>query len=173
MNSSLIPSIWRFLGLVAVQTLLLKQMGAAVDSIYFNVLLYPLLVLFLPMELSAPIAVLLGFAVGMAVDLPYGTPGVHASAGAFSAFAKPIVIAVVGPKGGFTSKELIFSPHHVSWQTFLQGSSLFFFLHLFWYFSVDAFTFVYFSSIIFKTVAALFLTMIFVVLYAAMFNPKR
>ncbi|MCB0526606.1 MAG: hypothetical protein KDC86_18970, partial [Saprospiraceae bacterium] len=78
MNSSLIPSIWRFLGLVAVQTLLLKQMGAAVDSIYFNVLLYPLFVLFLPMELSAPIAVLLGFAVGMAVDLPYGTPGVHA-----------------------------------------------------------------------------------------------
>lgn len=173
MNSSILPSIWRFFGLVAVQVLLLKQMGQAVESTYFNVLLYPLFILFLPMQMSAPFVVLLGFAVGMAVDIFYGSPGVHASAGAFSGFMKSLVVSAVAPKGGFSAKETIFSPYHVSWQTFLRGAAAFFFLHLFWYFSVDAFTFVYFGSIFLKTVAAWVITMVFVALYGAMFNPKN
>jgi hypothetical protein len=173
MNSSTLASIWRFLGLVAVQALLLKQMGQAVNSTYFNVLLYPLFILFLPLQMAAPFVVLLGFAIGMAVDIFYASPGVHASAGAFSGFARSLVVGAFAPKGGFTPKEPIFAPVHVSWQTFVQGAAAFFFLHLFWYFSVDAFTFIFLGSIVVKTFAALGLTMIFVVLYAAMFNPKQ
>ncbi len=173
MNSSILPNIWRFFGLVAVQVLLLKQMGQAVSSTYFNVLLYPLFILFLPLQIAAPYLVLLGFAIGMAVDIFYASPGIHASAGAFSGFARSFVVGAFAPKGGYTPKEPIFSPAHVSWQTFLQGAAAFFFLHLFWYFSVDAFTFVFFGSIIIKTLASWGLTMIFVVLYAAMFNPKH
>lgn len=173
MNSSIIPSIWRFLGLVAVQTLLLKQLGQAVEATYFNVLLYPLFILFLPLQMPAPFLVLLGFAVGITVDIFYGSPGIHASAGAFSGFARGIVVATFSPKGGFSQKELIFSPYHVSWQTYFRGAALFFFLHLFWYFSVDAFTFVYFGSIAIKTFFSWCLTMVFVVLYTVMFNPKN
>jgi hypothetical protein len=173
MNSSTFPSIWRFLGLVAVQGLLLKQMGMAVDSTYFNVLLYPLFILFLPMQMPAPYVVLLGTLIGATVDIFYGFPGVHASAGAFSGFMRSVVIGMFSPKGGFSPKELVFSPAHVSWPTFLRGAAVFFFLHLFWYFSVDAFSFVYFESIIGRTAASWGLTMIFVVLYGAMFNPKN
>ena len=159
--------------MVAVQVMLLKQMGQAVSSTYFNVLLYPLFILFLPLQMAAPYLVLLGFAIGMCVDIFYASPGVHASAGAFSGFARTIIVGAFAPKGGYSPKEPVFSPTHVSWQTFLQGAAVFFFLHLFWYFSVDAFTFVYFGSIFLKTLASWGLTMIFVVLYAAMFNPKN
>ena len=69
MNSGVFPSIWRFFGLVAVQVLLLKQIGLSIDSAYFNVLLYPLFILLLPLQLSPNFMVLLGFAVGMAVDI--------------------------------------------------------------------------------------------------------
>jgi hypothetical protein len=147
-------------------------MGLAVHSTYFNILLFPLFILFLPLQMAAPFTVLLGFAVGICVDFFYATPGVHASAGAFSGFSRSFVVNAFAPKGGFTAKEPVFTPAIVTWQTYLQGAGAFFFLHIFWYFSVDAFTFVYFGSIIAKTLAAWALTMIFVVLYAAMFNPR-
>ncbi|MBL7825722.1 MAG: hypothetical protein JNJ57_03765 [Saprospiraceae bacterium] len=172
MNSIVIPNLWRFVGMVLLQGLLLKQMGQAVHTTHFNVLLYPLFILFLPIQTAAPYLVLLGFAVGISVDIFYQTPGVHASAGAFSGFTRAFVFAAFSPKGGFSTKEPIFSPANVSWQTYLYGASAFFFLHLFWYFSVDAFTFVFFGSIMLKTIIAWFISMIFVVLYAALFNPK-
>jgi hypothetical protein len=171
MNNKFFPNFWRFLGLVAVQVLLLKQLPLAMGA-YFNILLYPLFILFLPIQLATPYLVLLGFAVGLMVDFFTGTIGVHASAGAFSGFFRFIVFAAFAPKGGYSGKEPIFSPAHMGWPAFLKVSMLFFAVHLFWYFSVDDFTVVHTWIISLKTAAAWVLTMIFVWLYTAMFNPK-
>jgi len=172
MNNNFFPNLWRFLGLVAVQVLLLKQLTVSVGE-YFNILLYPLFILFLPMQLATPYLVLMGFAVGLTVDFFYPSIGVHASAGAFSGFFRFIVFAMFAPKGGYSGKEPIFSPAHMGWQLFLQVSALFFLGHLFWYFSVDDFTVVYFGTVTLKTFFGWVLTMIFVWLYTAMFNPKN
>lgn len=172
MNNFVFPNIWRFIGLVLLQVLVLQQVGSTVGA-YFNVLLYPLFILFLPIQLATPYAVLLGFAIGFAVDIFYGPLGLHASAGAFSGFARSIILTFFEPKGGYTGKEPIASPAFFGWRKFLQVSALFFAAHLFWYFSVNAFTFVYFTTISLKTAAAWALTMIFVVLYGILFNPKR
>ncbi len=172
MNKSILPSIWRFLGLVAVQGLLLHQVGSAISE-YFNVLLYPLFILFLPIQISSTVAVLLGFLIGLAVDMFYASPGVHASAGAFSGFARSIILAGFKPKGGYTGKEPIPAPGYFGWPWFLQVAGVFFAAHLFWYFSVNAFSFVYFTTITAKTLAGWSLTMIFVVLFCILFNPKN
>ncbi len=171
MNSS-INHILRFLGLSMLQVLLLKQVTLSIGS-YFNILLYPLFILLLPMQMKPPVLVLLGFLIGMFVDMFYGTPGVHASAGAFGGIIRSVVFMTFGPQGGYQGKEPIFSPANVGWQTFIQGSAMFFILYLFWYFSVDSFTFVYLATISVKTLAAWALTMLFVILYAVMFNPKQ
>lgn len=172
MNSSaLYANLWRFVGLVATQTLLLKQVSVSVGQ-YFNILLYPLFIFLLPIQMATPYIVGLGFSIGLVIDFFYGTPGIHASAGAFSGFARTLIFYAFAPKGGFSGKELVFSPHFFGWQIFLQTVAVFFALHLFWYFSVDAFTFVYFTAITVKTLAAWVLTMIFVVLYMVMFNPN-
>lgn len=149
----------------------MKQFTLSVGA-YFNVLLYPLFILFLPVQLATPYIVLLGFGIGIVVDIFYGSMGVHASTGAFSGLLRNFILLGFAPKGGFSGKEPIYSPYHFGWQQFLQVSAIFFALHLFWYFSVDAFTFVYFGAITLKTMAAWGLTMLFVVLYVAMFNPK-
>lgn len=169
--NTLLPSLWRFLGIVAVQVLVFKQMGLA--GTYLTVLMYPLFILLLPIATATPYLVLLGFVVGMTVDAFYGTYGVHASAGAFAGLIRPAMIKAFTPKGANLLKEPIFSPEHVGWQTFLQAAALFFALHIFWYFSVDAFTFVYFGAITLKSAACWALSMIFVVLYVALFNPKE
>jgi hypothetical protein len=168
--SRFFPNFWRFLALTAVQVLLLKQLSVAIGA-YFNILIYPLFLFFLPMQIAVPYAVLLGFASGMTVDLFYGSIGVHASAGAFSGLLRNAVFKGVMGKN-YTGKEPIFSPHHTNWPSYLRASALFFALHLLWYFSVDAFTFVYMGTITLKTLSAWGLTMIFVWLYAAMFNPR-
>jgi hypothetical protein len=172
MNSSILPSIWRFLGLAFVQTILLNQVTLSVHEPYFNILLYPLFILLLPLELAAPYIVLLGFLMGLTVDFYYASFGIHASAGAFSGFIRPVVLAAFAPKGGFSGKEPIYAPAYFGWSLFLQTAAVFLLLHLFWYFSVDAFTFVYFGSIALKTLVGWLLSMVFVILYVILFNPK-
>ncbi|MCB9307941.1 MAG: hypothetical protein H6565_15190 [Lewinellaceae bacterium] len=172
MNNNIFPHIWRFFGLTLLQVLLLQQMSASIGS-YFNVLLYPLFILFLPIQLATPYAVILGFLIGLSVDFFYVSIGIHASAGAFSGFARSIILSAYEPKGGYTGKEPIPSPAHFGWRWFLQVAAFFFFAHLFWYFSVNAFTFVYVTTITLKTLAGWGLTMIFVVLYCILFNPKN
>lgn len=172
MNSVVVINIWRFLLLVALQGLLLKQMGVAVGSEYFNVFLFPLFILFLPLQTPASAMVFLGFAIGICVDIFYGVPGVHASAGAFSGFIRNLAVNAFAPKGGFSSKEPVFSPIYVGWPTFMKGAATFFFVHIFWYFSVDAFTLIVFGSILLKTMVSWFITLIFVALFTLLFNPK-
>lgn len=171
MNSNIASHFARFLGLVLVQSLLLKQVTLSVGA-YFNIILYPLFIIFLPLLTATPYLILLGALIGFAVDLFYGTPGIHASAGAFGGAIRPIVFAAFAPKGGFSGKEGIFSPANVGWQTFIQGATVFWVLFLFWYFSVDSFTFVYFGTITLKTLSAWALSMVAVVLYGVLFNPK-
>jgi hypothetical protein len=172
MNKNFLPSFWRFLGLVAVQGLLLLQIGSSISE-YFNVLLYPLFILLLPVQISSTVAVLLGALIGFAIDMFYVSPGIHASAGAFSGLARTYILAAYKPKGGFTGKEPIPAPAYFNWPWFLQVSGIFFAAHLFWYFSVSEFSFVYFTTITAKTILAWLLTMIFVVLYCILFNPKN
>lgn len=172
MNNLVLPNLWRFLALVAFQVLVLKQLATATGSAYFNVLLYPLFILMLPLALPSSFAVLLGFLLGITVDFFYASPGVHASAAVFSAFARGVVLSFFEPKGGFSGKEPVIAPEYFGFQTFIQVAALFFFAHLFWYFSVEQFTFVYFGSILLKTLSAWALTMIFVVIYGLLFNPK-
>ena len=85
---------------------------------------------------------------------------------------RPYILRFYEPKGGYTAKELIPSPIFFGWPWFLQVTGTFFFLYLFWYFSVDAFTFFYIGAITFKTLTSWLLTMVFVLIFTFLFNPK-
>ena len=92
MNSRLIlPNLWRFIGLVLIQVIILSEVALTADG-YFNVLVYPLFILFLPIQLPTPTAVFLGFLVGIVVDFFSGTIGVNASAGALSGYARAVIL---------------------------------------------------------------------------------
>jgi len=171
-GSSITPHILRFIGLVAVQSLLLNQMTLTVGA-YFNVLLYPLFILFLPLQMPAAYLVLLGFLIGVTMDATVPSWGIHASAGAFAGIIRGLAFMPFAPKGGFSAKDPIFSPANMGWQTFINGAALFTVMHIFWYFSVSYFAPVFALEIVKKTLAAWVLTMVFVALYAAMFNPKK
>jgi hypothetical protein len=175
MNGSLLlPQIWRFIGLTAAQVLLFRQVGLTIGG-DFQIFLYPLFILFLPKQMNTVATVLLGALIGLTVDFFYGAPGLHASAGAFSGISRGIVFYAFRPRGGYSGKEPIASPFHFGWEWFVKVSLFFFFLHIFWYFSVDAFAFTteLVLSVTKKTLIATFLSMLFVLFYGFLFNPKQ
>lgn len=171
MNNVVLANIWRFLGLYLAQVLVFLQVSKAVGP-YFNVIVYPLFILLLPVMIPTSAAILLGTAIGFLVDFASGTPGVHASASAFSAFCRPLILAGFEPKGGFAGKDPVPSPHHIGWQTFLQVAVVFFFAHLFWYFAISEFTLVYFGSISLKTIIALVASLAMTAIYMGLFRTK-
>ena len=102
-------------------------------------------------------------------------PNCFASAGAFSGFSRNIVFYAFRPRGGYSGKEPIASPFHFGWAWFVKVSLIFFLLHIFWYFSVDAFAFTteLALSVTKKTLIASLLSMLFVLFYGFLFNPKQ
>jgi hypothetical protein len=173
MNSGIfLPNLWRFVGLVAMQTIILSEASLNTDG-YCNVLLYPLFILFLPIKLPVPAVVLLGFWIGLVVDYFTGTLGVNASAGAFSGYIRAIVLHRFAPKGGYTGKEPIPAPAYFGWRWFLSVASIFFAAHLFWYFAMSYFTPSYLvGKILPHTVIGWLLTMPGVFILTRLFYPK-
>jgi hypothetical protein len=171
MSNLLTANLWRFLGILAAQVLVFKQASEAIGP-YFNIILYPLFLLLLPMVLPTAAVILIGFLIGILVDFFYATPGVHAGASVFAAFCRPIILAAFEPKGGYSGKDPIPTPHHVGWQNFFQIAGVFYFLHLFWYFAMTEFTLVYFGSILLRTIASLLISMLLLVIYMGLFRTK-
>jgi hypothetical protein len=172
MNNQILSNFWRFIGLILFQVMILQPILLKVHP-WFNVILFPLFILLLPISLPTSASVFLGFLIGLIVDFFYGTIGIHASAGAFSGFSRAIVLALFEPKGGFSGKEPIIAPAHFGTQRFWQIAGLFFFLHLLWYFSVEQFHFQSILIIIGRTVVGWLFTMLFVVFYIGLFRPKN
>lgn len=173
MNSSVFfPNFWRFVTLVAIQTIIMSEVALSVDG-YFNILVYPLFILFLPIELATPIAVLLGFTVGLSVDAFSATLGVNASAGALSGYARAYILYKAAPKGGFSGKEPIPSPFYFGWRWFSGVAASFFAVHILWYFSMAYFTPVYIvEKILPQALLSWMLSMIVALVLTRLFYPK-
>src|SRR5690606_24816872 len=107
----------------------------------------------LPMRTPVPLMLLLGFSIGFFVDVMYDTWGLHASAAVFTAYVRSFVFKIFEPRGGYN---INLSPtlDSLGPKWFFQYTSVMMFLHLFFYFSVEAFTFVYIVDILLKTIVS-------------------
>ena len=121
---------------------------------------------------SAPLAVLLGFGMGISIDIFYSSPGVHAGASVFTAWFRTVLLQMMEPRSGFAGNQIP-SAHHFGMTWFLQFSAVVMAAHLLIYFSLDAFSFVFIGSILGKTVVAFALSMLFLLIYQQLFNPKN
>ena len=160
----------RFILLVLLQVLVFKNIDIRQFN-YLQIFVYPIWIFILPLRIPRSAVILLGFGAGLIVDIFYNTPGVHASAATFAAFCRDIVIKILEPRGGYN---VIMSPtiHHLGITWFLRYSSIMYALFLLFYFSVEAFTFAYWQSIILKTVVSFIFSYIIFLAYSFLFNPK-
>src|SRR5688572_32725912 len=173
MNLTAIRHIIRGVMLLLLQVLVLKRIGLGESWIweYGNIFIYPVIIFLLPFRLSRLYVILIGFFIGLIIDIFYDTIGVHAFALTATAYARGLMLTYMEPRGGY---QLSMSPTLFSmglnWVlTFTFFAML---IHVFLYFSVEIFTFVYIGQILLKTLITLVLSMLVIMGYHLLFNPR-
>jgi hypothetical protein len=98
MITEILRQLLRFLVLVFVQGLILKNVEPAPGV---NPFLYVLFLLLLPLELPGWIGLLVAAITGYCVDIFYGTPGMHMITCTFIGFIRPKLLNLLAPREGY------------------------------------------------------------------------
>jgi len=171
-NSPYISAAFRFAVLAAVQVLVLSRIGVGEEwARYFQILLYPLVILLLPVSLPSVIVLLISFGLGMCIDVPMGTLGIHTSALVLTGFARGLVLAVLEPREGY---QVDHSPNKATFgfQWFISYTAILMGVHCFTFFAVETFTFVYIGEILLRALGSFSVSMILILLYVVILDPK-
>ncbi len=173
MNSNVIRHTIRGILILLVQILILKRLGSGSSWIWQHgdLFIYPVIILMLPIRLARQYVTLLGFAIGLIIDMFYDTVGVHAFALTATAYARGLLLNYLEPRGGYT---LMMSPtrHAMGLNWLLIYTSVAYFIHILLYSTAEIFTFVYIGQILLKTLITFLLSMMLVMGYHMLFNPR-
>ncbi len=173
MNNVVVANIGRFFGLVVLQVLLFKYINIEISGFpYVHFLVYPLFIMLLPLNMRRTIVLLISFFTGLFVDMFYDSPGVHTAACVFMGYGRGIIIDFLEPFGGYP-KISAPSPQNLGFNWFLVYSSMLLTIFLFAYFSVEAFSFVYFFDIVMNTIFSFLASMGLIWLFIMIFRPKN
>jgi hypothetical protein len=173
MSNTLLRHIIRAVILILIQVLVLKRIGLGTSWIAQNgdIFIYPLIIFMLPFKLFRHYVILIGFCVGLTIDMFYNTIGVHAFALTATAYARGILLSYLEPRGGY---QLSMNPTMrslgLNWVFTFTALSLV--IHSFLFFTAEIFTFVYIGKILFKTVLTTMLSLAITMGYHFLFNPR-
>ena len=173
MSSTVIRHTIRAVILILIQVLILKRIGLGTSWLALNgeLFIYPLIIFMLPFKLFRHYVILIGFGVGLTIDIFYNTIGVHAFALTAAAYARGILLSYLEPRGGY---QLSMNPTirslGLNWVFTFTALSLV--IHSFLYFTAEIFTFVYIGKILLKTVITSVLSLAIIMGYHFLFNPK-
>ncbi|MFK7808132.1 MAG: hypothetical protein AB8F74_10065 [Saprospiraceae bacterium] len=171
MNNVIVTNLVRFIVLVLLQTLVLQRINLGGEySNFFHIIIYPLFIILLPLRIPHALLVLLGFVAGITVDVFYDSLGVHASAAVFIAFIRPLVLNILSPQKGY---DMTFSPTKARFGAawFFPYAATMMLIYLFFYFSVEVFTFYFIGQIMLRTLCSFFLSMLFIIVLQFLFDP--
>lgn len=151
MNNKIILQAWRFLILLLAQVLVFKQVQFSEEGWrYLHIFIYPLFTLLLPVKLQNSIVLILSFLMGFLVDWFYDSPGVHAGSLVLTAYMRPFVLNVLEPYEGYNMNEVPdLKKFGIGW--FSTYLSVLLVIHLFTYFSLEAFSYVFIFDILMST----------------------
>ena len=173
MSNAVIRHIIRAVILILIQVLVLKRIGLGTSWLAQNgdIFIYPLIIFMLPFKLFRNYIILIGFGVGLTIDIFYNTIGVHAFALTATAYARGFFLSSLEPRGGY---QLSMNPTMrslgLNWVFTFTVLSLV--IHSFLYFTAEIFTFVYIGKILLKTVVTTVLSLVTIIGYHFLFNPK-
>ena len=166
---------WVKYGLVFILIVLIQ--GLVVNNIqfneYLNPMVYPIMIMMLPFELSAIITMAVALLLGLSVDAFSNTFGLHASAALFIGYLRPTIMKYIRPKEGYDSG-LIPSIQDMGVLWFLSYAGVIIFAHHLWFFSFEILRFDLFFLILGKTFFSLFFSVGLIVLFQYIFyKPSK
>lgn len=149
-----------FIGLVLFQALILNNIEL---SGYINPYLYVLLILILPFETPSWLVLIIGFVLGISVDIFSSTLGMHASATIFLAFMRQLLLQIIRPREGYEYGQNP-SINHMGLTWFASYATILVFFHHIALFYIEAFKlsqfFITFGRALLSTLITLVLILI-------------
>ncbi len=158
----------RFLILVLLQTLIIKNIALGT---YFVPLPYIMFLLMLPFETMPLLVLVLSFVIGITVDVFYDSQGIHASACVVLGFARFYSLKLLSPREGY---EITMKP-----TVQMMGNAWFLYYalplilthHLFFFF-LEEFGFEDAGFTLLKAIGSTFVTFVFVYIFQFLFYRK-
>ncbi len=171
MNSLISRNIIRAVFVLFIQLVLLKRINITIgDFNYIHLTIYPIIIILLPYNLPRPLTIFISFLIGLFVDIFYDSLGVHAGACTMVAFLRYYILAFISPTNGYKDPALTSYQYGVSW--LLSYMAIFLLVHLFTLYSLEAFSFVYFTEIALRTIFSFMASLFLVMIGYLIFNPK-
>lgn len=166
-----VSQIFRFVLLVVIQIIILKQVPIEFSGFPLLLFLYPLFIILLPTDSPKQLLIMMGFLIGIVLDMFYDSPlGVHAGAGVFTGFIRGFGLRLVGVE---ETKLTIPSIASIGFGKFARFSGFLLFTHIFVYYIYDVFTFVYFQEILLKTIGSFVFSYPLLLAFALITNTRR
>jgi hypothetical protein len=160
----------RFFILLLFQGLILKAVSLQLG--YFNVFIYPLFILLLPINFSITSSLLWAFAMGIGVDLFYGTPGLHAATILVTAYIRPFFIKAFELKEITTNRRGIFVVG-LEFTQFLRLAIWLTLIHHVVFHFLEAFGFERWDQTLIKIFAGTTGSLILMTMYVLIMRPKN
>ena len=169
MVSEIIRHIIRFLLLVFAQGLILKN----VEPGYFiNPFLYVLFLIQLPFETPPWLVLIISFVLGLCIDIFYGTFGMHMAACTFTGWLRPRLLRMMAPREGYDfGMRPTMQDMGTTW--FLTFAAIVIFIHHFFLFYIEIFSFREFFSTFLRVLISSIATLLLVVVTQFLFYRSK
>lgn len=160
MNSALFKYAATWVIVVLVQVLLLNHIQI---SGFINPYLYILFILALPFNTPKYLLLILGFLLGLNIDIFSNTIGIHAAATTFLAFIRPSVVNLISSRDVLeTSSIPRIRELGLNW--YLRYAIILVLIHHFFLFYIEVFTFHGFFYTLLRALLSSFFTLLLIIL---------
>ena len=134
--------------------------------------LYLGFLLFLPLATPIVVQLLLGFGLGLTMDIFYDTGGLHAAAAVLLAFLRPWVLRLLTPRDGYDAQDSV-NVHQMGWQWFGVYLGVLVFLHHLVFFLLELGSFRYFGLTLAKIGLSWVFSCLALLIVQLLFFPVR
>jgi rod shape-determining protein MreD len=159
MNKKTAWYILLFVVVVLLQVLFVNNLQV---SGFINPYFYVLFIMLLPVNVSRAVLLLLGFVLGITIDIFSSTPGIHASATVLIAFIRPFMIETSNLED--QDKGTIPSIQNFGFRWFLKYAAVLILVHHFFLFFVEMFSFNGFLYTFLRSILSSIFTLVLIVI---------
>jgi len=159
MNKGPVWYIVSFVSIVLIQVMLMNNIQF---SGFINPYFYILFIILLPINIPSYLLLILGFLLGITIDIFSNTPGIHASATVFIAFLRPFIINSYN----LDDKERMMIPsiNNIGLKWFIKYVAIMIVAHHFFLFYIEVFSFSGFLHTLLRCVLSSIFTFVFILI---------
>jgi len=150
---------------------LLQGISTPIGSFYISVFIFPLFIILLPFDTEPYVGLLIAFVLGLLTDQFYHSPGIFAGAGVFAAFVRPLFLTLNEPKTGY-ARDVSPTIKSMGIVWFLRFAIPVILAFVLYYSLIEVFAIRRIGAALLKTLICAPISLILVLLYVFIFDPR-